>query len=167
MNDDHKFEVNKLFVDRSIPSKLTDRIYLSGFHATSNPAFLESLGITAVINLTPDDNGLSDKGFEVHQISIEDGKELPVKYVAEFIEVMRAFIVEEGHVVLIHCHAGISRTSSFAIAWMMHEWGCHKGIDLRTAWSAGEDEVRAVRPIIMPHYLLKRAVIEYFKTRSA
>jgi protein-tyrosine phosphatase len=164
MNEDHDFTRNKLFIDRSVPSKLTDRIYLSGFNAANNPAFLAGLGITAIVNLTADDNGLAEKGFEVHQISIEDGEELPIRFVAEFIEVMKAFM-EEGHVVLIHCHAGISRTSTFAIAWLMYERGCHKDTDLRTAWSECEDEVLAARPIIMPHYLLKRAVIEYFSTR--
>jgi protein-tyrosine phosphatase len=167
MNDDHNFTRNPFFIDRSVPSKLTDRIYLSGFHATSNPTFLESLGITAIINLTPDPNGCEVAGFEVHQISIEDAQELPVRHIGEFIEVMKSFIEEEGQTVLIHCHAGISRTSSFAIAWLMYKRGCHKGTDLRTAWSECEDEVRAVRPIIMPHYLLKRAVIEYFKTRNS
>lgn len=165
MNDDHNFTRNPFFVDRSVPSKLTDRIYLSGFDATKNPAFLESLGITAIINLTPDDNGCEAAGFEVHQMPTEDGQEPAVGYVGEFIEVMKAFM-EEGHIVLIHCHAGISRTSSQAIAWMMYERGCHKDTDLRTVWSECEDEVRVVRPIIMPHYLLKRAVIQYFESKD-
>ncbi len=44
----------------------------------------------------------------------------------------------------------------------MHQRGANAKSDLRTMWSQCEDIVGAARPIIMPHYLLKRAILSHF-----
>lgn len=55
--------------------------------------------------------------------------------------------------VLVQCGAGISRSSSLVIAWLMHHgW----------SWDQAEDLVRAARPIIQPHHELKTSILEFF-----
>src|SRR4051812_31527516 len=106
MNKDHHFSRNLLYIDRSVPSQLNERIYLSGFDATNHPDNLKSLGITAIVNLTTEANACeTDAHFEIYQIPIDDGTALPVYRVHEYIELMEAWEAE-GKVVLIHCHAG-------------------------------------------------------------
>lgn len=68
----------------------------------------------------------------------------------------------EGETVLVHCHAGISRISSFAIAWLMHKSGANRNSDLERMWDEAERRILKVRPIIMPHPTLKDVVLAYF-----
>lgn len=49
----------------------------------------------------------------------------------------------------------------------MHKRGCNRESDLRSEWGRCEDQVGRARPIIMPHYLLKRAVLRYFEGRES
>lgn len=160
---DHSFTVNPLYVDRSNPSQLAERLYLAGIATARDFALLRSLGITAVVNLTPDDPGCSEVGFKTLQIPIDDAVSMfdPVKTIATFIARMEEWEAG-GETILIHCHAGISRTSCFAIAWLMWKRGCNAESDLKAEWSRAEDLVGKARPIIMPHYLLKRGVMDYF-----
>ena len=166
--EDHVFERNPFFVDNSAPSRLTPTLYLSGMWSARQHDALKELGITAVVNLTPDDDGCEAAGFKVLRIGIDDAAEMlrPDVTIARFLRQMEEWEAS-GETVLIHCHAGISRTSVFAIAWLMHRRGCNAQSDHRTMWSACEDEVGAARPIIMPHYLLKRAVLNYFAQKEA
>ena len=163
---DHDFQVNPLFVDVSNPSKLSDRIYLAGAHTARQHDLLRSLGITAVVNLTPDDYGCGEAGFKVCWVPIQDAEALDTRHFARFLAQMDEW-ERDGEVVLIHCHAGISRTSSFTIGWLMHKAGANHDTDLRGLWSRFEDAVGQVRPIIMPHYLLKTAILNHFDAKAA
>lgn len=159
---DHVFTPNPLYVDVSNPSQLDEHIYLAGCATARQHELLREIGVTAVCNLTPDDYGCADAGFDVFRVPIDDATEINESVVGKFLAQMDKWEAE-GAVVLIHCHAGISRTSAFTIAWLMHKRGANARSDLRTMWSQCEDAVSVVRPIIMPHYLLKRAVIEHFE----
>lgn len=72
--------------------------------------------------------------------------------------------------VLIHCAAGISRTPSFLIAWLMEaerevpvgDWRPDYDA-VRNAWSRHEDNIRTIRPIIQPHWRLKTSILAIFK----
>jgi protein tyrosine phosphatase (PTP) superfamily phosphohydrolase (DUF442 family) len=158
---DHHFTVNPFYVDRSQPSRLSDRIYLGGSWTARAHELLRELGVTAVVNLTPDDFGCAAAGFKVHHAPIDDATALAPGVIGAFLLRMDAW-EQSGDVVLIHCHAGISRTSTFAIAWLMYKAGCHQGTDLAAAWRVAEDVVARARDIIMPHYLLKRGVLAFF-----
>lgn len=158
---DHNFTRNPNFKDYSLPSKFSERLWLSGASTAGEHWRKRQLGITAVANLTPEDFGCGEAGFKVFQLQIEDAEELDPAVVGQFIAQMQEW-ERSNETVLIHCHAGISRTSSFTIAWLMHLRGCTRDSDLRSEWSACEDLVREARPIILPHYLLKRAVLDYF-----
>lgn len=159
------------------PSKFNDRLYLGGMATSRNVAGLRSLGITAVMNLTDEELGHDKVGFKSHTLFIQDGEPCTTKKVAEFIEVMKKWKASDESV-LIHCHAGISRTSAMTIAWLMYEhlweiegfstepWKAEE-VDLRELWSFYEGQVKLVRPIIMPHQALKDSVMKYFKEQYA
>lgn len=161
---DHVFTVNPLFVDVSNPSQLAPNLFLAGIATARNYALLRELGITAVMTLTRDNPGCGGQGLKARQFWIDDATEMldPMRVIALFLDQMEAW-ERDGETILIHCNAGISRTSSFAIAWLMHKRGCNADSDLRGEWSRAEDQVGKVRPIIMPHVLLKRAVLNYFE----
>lgn len=163
---DHVFERNPLYIDRSNPSQLSERIFLAGAATAREHTELRALGITALVNLTPDDYGCAEAGFKMLHLAIDDAVALDPANVARFLAQMIAW-EESDETVLIHCHAGISRTSAFAIAWLMHKRGANAESDLHTMWSDAESLVEIARPIIMPHYLLKRAVLDHFAQRES
>lgn len=160
---DHVFTVNPAFVDQSQPSRLTPTLYLSGAAFAAQHERMRALGITAVVNLTDEDFGHANAGFHELRLNLQDAEEVPGGAISTFLMMMTSW-ASTDEVVLIHCHGGISRTAAFAIAWRMCQRGCTADSDLRYEWSRAEDEVGAVRPIIMPHYLLKRSVLQYFET---
>jgi len=59
------------------------------------------------------------------------------------------------HTTLVHCAAGISRSPSMVIAYLMR----HYKVD----WDEAERWVREGRPIIMPHTEIKKSILQYFK----
>lgn len=153
-----------VWTDMSNPSQVTDHLWLAGIATARNAALLREHGITAIVSLTHEDPGCEAAGFKTLQLPLDDGAAMsdPVDLLTRFLQQMEAWVAT-GEVVLIHCTAGISRTSAFAIAWLMHQRGCHAESDLRGEWSRAEDRVRYARPIIMPHYALKRSVLTYFE----
>lgn len=112
---DHVFTPNPRYVDVSNPSQLAPHLWLAGAATARQHELLRQLGITAVVNLTPDDFGCAEAGFKVLHLKIDDGADLPDGVLDTFLSAMDDW-ERAGEVILIHCHAGISRTSSFAIA---------------------------------------------------
>jgi hypothetical protein len=159
---DHVFTPNPAYDDKSNPSMLTPWLYLAGAATARNHALLAELGISCVVNLTKDDYDTDVAGFATLKLHQDDADDIEDATIATFLEVMDGW-ERDGAVVLIHCFGGVSRTAAFAIAWLMHKAGANRDKDLRTMWSQAEDRIGRVRPIILPHYLLKRAVLRYFE----
>ena len=89
---DHVFERNPFFVDRSQPSRLSDRLYLAGMAAARDHDALRALGVTAVVNLTPDDDGCADAGFKTLHVGIDDAADvMPLKnlYRTQILQIAR------------------------------------------------------------------------------
>lgn len=143
-------------------SKLTEQIYLGSCLEACDTELLKAEGITAVINLTREDFGTDAGVFNYFQLHQDDRTPMPRELIAKFLRWMDELIAN-GHKVLVHCQAGISRTPSLVIAWFFHRDGLrYPEHDLGAAWAKYEDKIGAVRPIIQPHYLLKNSVLEYF-----
>ncbi len=147
-------------------TKFSDRIWLSGIVGAGEFNKLKELGITAVANLTHDDIGAKAAGFNCLVLNQYDGDVIPAVTLEIFLKWMDNRW-ENGDKILLHCHAGISRTPSFLIAWFMHKQGMNRDWDLRSEWSNYEDKIVLVRPIIMPHYKLKTSIIRYFEEKAA
>ena len=149
-------------------TRWNSRLYLgNGFDAV-NVLMLQEKDITAVANLTNDNMGEKAYGsaypFKTLVLGQLDGDLIPYVTIDRFLEWMDETWAE-GHTIFVHCHAGLSRTPSFFIAWLMHRQGCTKETDLRTVWSKWEDQIGLRRPIIQPHHKLKSSVVDYFSLR--
>lgn len=147
------------------------RLYLGSGLDACNVQLLQSHGVTAVANLTDDNMGehLVTTGvpypFKTLVLGQLDGNLIPDATIRSFFAWMDETWAE-GHTILLHCHAGISRTPSFFIAWLMHRQGCTNAVGLRDVWSKWEDQIGLRRPIIQPHYKLKSSVLNYFSCIS-
>ena len=138
--------------------RVLDEIWIGDENDAANVAALKAAGITSVVNLTPFTdrfvvNGATTIGdFNYLQLDLLDGEEVSKARLVSFLR----FMFESrmyGQTVLIHCSAGISRSAAFMILWLMF---------CGYTWDQGEAIVRAARPIIQPHYNLKKSVLEFF-----
>jgi hypothetical protein len=144
-------------------SQLNEYVFLGSCVMAVKGKELKDLGISCIVNLTPEKWGWEEQGFEEYQIPIDDGVSFDAETILPaYFDRMDRWILA-GKRIFIHCHMGVSRTATFAIALMMHQRQAGTlNQDLRYMWGMCEDEVRMVRPVIEPAYTLKRTVLLHF-----
>lgn len=137
-------------------SKILDNLYLGDFHARTDPMFnaiitlvsppeLRYISQTHPISVEHTNNVLlipiSDNGYDEIKPHIKAG----IEFIDEHIKDKK---------VLVHCMAGISRSPSMVIAYLMS-----KGMPLAEAYWF----VRDKRNIINPFSGFLKEIAEYFK----
>jgi hypothetical protein len=139
-------------------SELTPFMYLGGVEVANNLEMLQSLGITHILNCAGNAcENFFPKEFEYHTLYLEDGMAENVECVLyDAID----FIANSCHnsdtnKVLVHCHQGVSRSSSICIAYMM--WKYHWGYD------HAYQTVRERRSITRPNIAFMCQLIEWGK----
>jgi protein-tyrosine phosphatase len=136
-------------------SKITDHIFVGDIHAAiqsrpSDEDYLEKLNIKVVIS------ALTEYEYEDYMINKDDFPEIDwyrfviddshneniMKYFYSVYNLIKMSITE-GKNILIHCAAGVSRSPTLAIAYLM----------IDNKWSVEEtvDYVRKKRPQIEPN----------------
>ena len=133
-------------------SRITDTLYLSGASAiTANR--LRAIGITHVINCTIDVPDVYIDNIDVVRIPLDDSpssKLLPYfDKAADRIQQVAAV----GGKTLVHCVAGVSRSASICIAYLMK----FHGMTLLDAYHF----VKKARPVIRPNVGFFKQLIEY------
>ncbi|KAI6658008.1 hypothetical protein LOD99_15723 [Oopsacas minuta] len=101
-------------------SRITETLYISGREDATNLRVLQANGITHIINMTTDiPNNFSENKIHYLSLPAMDSHRQSLK---EFFKLAFAFIdaakTKQGRV-LIHCHAGVSRSSTMVIAYLM------------------------------------------------
>lgn len=103
--------------------QIDDNLYLGGLSASSNLSLLNQHGITSLCSaLSAGSHFGKHEGIVYHTIDIDDAPSANIK---QFIPEAIRFVDRElraGKKVLIHCAAGISRSSSIAVAYFMAKY---------------------------------------------
>lgn len=149
-------------------AKFSDRIWIGRGLDAQDTESLKAVGVTAIANLTKEDFKC-DPGFQVLMLNQNDDQAISVKTLDRFLEWMAEREANQD-IVLVHCHAAISRTPSFLIAWLIYSHGvpANAGADwLRREWDMWEYRIAKVRPIIHPAKQLKDSIIGYFLEKVA
>lgn len=95
--------------------KITDKIYLGNYLAAKDKNNLINLGVTHILVVGYYLTEYFPNDFVYKTIEIEDNENEDIKnYIIPVID-----FIDNGKVVFIHCRAGVSRSSSFAIAYLM------------------------------------------------
>ena len=133
-------------IDRVIPG-----LYISGARAAYRAPLLRKAGITRVLKLY---EGPPDwpPDFHVCDNPLEDGEPIPSYILTAGV----AFIHQSmaaGEKVLVVCGAGISRSSTFVLAYLVES-----GYDLREAWRL----LRQQHPIASPAPALWESLLTYY-----
>ena len=138
--------------DAKYPSKILGYLYLGGKQDAKAKNVLQHLKIKYILNATPTrsvdpESGCpsffeKEKSFVYSRIPVFDnrGEDL-----LQYMDQSFRFIEEGKHYggVLVHCHKGVSRSSSFVIGYLMKK----NAMSLDEALSY----VKTIRPIVMPN----------------
>jgi len=141
---------NQFFTDYD---KITDRIYLGNIAGAQNKHFLDNNNIGYVINLA---NQSYDKDPKISylNININDTPDTNIKqHFKTIIDFFNKGITSDKNI-YIHCKAGISRSSSALIAYLMS-----KGLDMKTS----VNYVISRRKIIEPNDGFWQQLMEFEK----
>jgi protein-tyrosine phosphatase len=123
---------------------LGDWLYLGSEYNASNIAELQHLGVTHVINVTPDTeirNFFPDL-LAYHRIPVVDVETEDLhRYLADAVRRLSAS-KEQGHKVLIHCQRGVSRSPTVVVAFLMYD----QGLSLQQALQQAKERRSIVKP---------------------
>nr|CAH7717521.1 unnamed protein product [Callosobruchus chinensis] len=125
-------------------SKVLPFLYLGNSKDAADLSCLKDLGTTCVLNVTSQSSGFhKERGITYKQIPASDSGHQNLKQyfeeAFEFIENAR----KHGLRVLLHCQAGVSRSATIAIAYIMK----YKHMSMVEAYKTVKD----ARPIISPN----------------
>jgi Dual specificity phosphatase, catalytic domain len=126
----------------AVPMTQVDhRLWVGGYIQAAMLAAENPKGITAVLNVSTEPPYEQNPQVIYRHIPFHDGQEIPRRQFAECLGWLK-FMYEAGHVILIHCAAGISRSPTITASFMDYI-----GIaDFDTAM----DRIRMARPIASP-----------------
>ena len=105
--------------------QIVERLWLGGFRATEKQALMDQLDISHVLSLGCEAMALPSKLVKKLYIDIEDAEDADIlehfDQAVAFIEEALAYRAADSTqgVILVHCIAGVSRSASCVIAYMM------------------------------------------------
>eukprot|EP00040_Diaphanoeca_grandis_P041763 m.263454 g.263454 ORF g.263454 m.263454 type:complete len:362 (+) comp50535_c0_seq1:310-1395(+) len=145
-------------VQSLVASQVTDHVFIGSRKDACNKELLNRLGINAIVNATKDcpHHFEDDNSFNYFRVPVKDtwNQDLPSHFpdCFKFIDRMRS----SGNKILIHCTAGISRSATLTIAYIM--------FSERQALSSAYTFVKSKRPAISPNLDFMGELQQYEKT---
>eukprot|EP01091_Cochliopodium_minus_P003982 TRINITY_DN1390_c0_g1_i1.p1 TRINITY_DN1390_c0_g1~~TRINITY_DN1390_c0_g1_i1.p1 ORF type:complete len:337 (-),score=86.86 TRINITY_DN1390_c0_g1_i1:56-1066(-) len=111
---------NSLSFPNQILQKDNSFLYLGGIENAKSKECIDSLNIKNIVNVTSHyDNQFEETGIKYLRISIQDNTQ---QNIADHFEMSYNFIkesLEKKENILIHCVAGVSRSASLVLAFLM------------------------------------------------
>lgn len=143
-------------LSHNLPHQIFPNLFLSDASSAQHP-HLPALGIGAIVNAS----GIGYRAGhpfqgEVLTIAIDD---LPGVEISKYFENVNHFIRKQhaaGTNVLVHCAAGVSRSTTFVLAYMIEE----KRYTLREAFR----HTHAIRSVVQPNAGFVKQLISYEAT---
>lgn len=133
---------------------ITDHLFLSSAAAVK-PDRIRSLGITHIINVTLEMPNLNLPNLECIQIHVDDTPSARLSLYFDRCSDKIHQVHLRGGRTLVHCVAGVSRSASLCMAYLMK----YHRMNLEQAYH----HVKKRRPVIRPNGGFWRQLIEYEK----
>lgn len=125
------------------PSRVLPFLYVGNARDAGDTSLLRGLGVSKVLNVTLQAAGPEPQGIAYRQLPASDSGQQNIK---QYFEEAFSFIEEARKTncaVLVHCQAGVSRSPTIAIAYIMK----HRGLSMIEAYKL----VKSARSIISPN----------------
>ncbi|XP_029915059.1 dual specificity protein phosphatase 18 [Myripristis murdjan] len=134
--------------------QITDQLYLSNSKAANDGSLVSRFNITCIINVSETRSSSTlAPGLEYIHIPIPDSPRSPVSDHFDEVADKIALTGEQDGRTLLHCNAGVSRSATLCIAYLMK----HRGMTLLEAYRW----VRSCRPMVRPNVGFWRQLIRY------
>ncbi|XP_028654116.1 dual specificity protein phosphatase 2 [Erpetoichthys calabaricus] len=129
--------------DQGGPVEILPFLFLGSAHHSSHREALRSLRITAVLNVSSSCPNLFENELQYKCIPVEDSQAADISsWFAEAIEFIDS-VKNNGGRVLVHCQAGISRSATICLAYLIQSW--------RVRLDEAFDFVKQRRGVISPN----------------
>ena len=126
------------------PAEILPFLFLgSEYHATSNE-WLNKHGIEAILNVSTRNPEIDETQYEYKHLAIRDSGECDITSIFHDSFAFIDYVRESGRKLLVHCQAGISRSATICIAYLMKTQG--------KSMTEGMDYVRSCRRCINPNF---------------
>ncbi|XP_010007344.1 PREDICTED: dual specificity protein phosphatase 14 [Chaetura pelagica] len=134
-------------------AQITPSLYLSRGSIASNRHLLLSRGITCIINATIEIPNFNWPQFEYVKVPLADMPNAPISLYFDSVADKINSVARKHGATLVHCAAGVSRSATLCIAYLMKY---HK-VSLFEAYNW----VKSRRPIIRPNVGFWRQLVDY------
>ncbi|XP_028596915.2 dual specificity protein phosphatase 2 [Podarcis muralis] len=142
--EDNSTEAITPLYDQGGPVEILPFLYLGSCYHSSNREVLESLGITAVLNVSSSCPNYFEGQFLYKSIPVEDNHMAEISvWFQEAIDFIDSVKNSSGRV-LVHCQAGISRSATICLAYLIQS----RRVRLEEAF----DFVKQRRGVISPNF---------------
>ncbi|XP_060107069.1 dual specificity protein phosphatase 2 [Heteronotia binoei] len=142
--EDNSNEAITPLYDQGGPVEILPFLYLGSCYHSSNREVLESLGITAVLNVSSSCPNHFEGQFLYKSIPVEDNHMAEISvWFQEAISFIDS-VKNSGGRVLVHCQAGISRSATICLAYLIQS----RRVRLEEAF----DFVKQRRGVISPNF---------------
>ncbi len=136
-----------------LPHQINEYLFLGDYACATNPLLIEHLGVTCIVNASGGFANVFEDKARYLDVNIWDSPSANVK---EHFAAAIAFIDEaraRNEKVLSHCAAGISRSTTIVLAYLM----AREGMTLRASYL----HVKGIRSIVQPNCGFVRQLIEF------
>lgn len=141
---------------RSTMDKMISRLYLGNDMVSQDLALLTENKITHILNLTTNVPNRFEHITYKKIIMLDIASQNIRQYFDESFEFIDESLKDESNSVLVHCNAGVSRSASFVIAYLMQK-------RLFRNYSDALHYVRKRRPVVNPNYGFEKQLIRLEK----
>ncbi|XP_041035978.1 dual specificity protein phosphatase 14-like [Carcharodon carcharias] len=136
-------------------AQLTPALFLSGGAAATSRHAVYARGITCIVNATLEISSPRWPDVEYLKVPLPDLPHAPLSLYFDTVADKVQQVSRKNGRVLVHCVAGVSRSATLCIAYLMK----HHKQSLREAHSW----VRSRRPVVRPNHGFWRQLIDYEK----
>ena len=136
------YSTMKILKDDNKPVEIIDGLYIGSFAASGNSEELKKCGITHIIAAGAKLKKFFPNDYIYLQYDLLDSDTADIK---QYFDEAGDFIdqaLKEGGKVLVHCHAGISRSSSIILSYLIK----YKKMTLEEALSLAREKREKINP---------------------
>lgn len=133
--------------------RVTDTLYLSNGRAARDVSLLSRCQITCIIDATELGTDTPPPGMEYIHIPVSDSPLCPLSDHFDRVADVIQRRGESGGRTLLHCNAGVSRSASFCLAYLMK----HHNVSLLEA----HRRLKSCRPMVRPNNGFWKQLIVY------
>ncbi|GMT28831.1 hypothetical protein PFISCL1PPCAC_20128, partial [Pristionchus fissidentatus] len=133
-------------------SEIKNFLFLSGI-AVIKQEPVSKIGITTIVNATTEENTPPVRGVDVVRIRVDDHPSANLGIHFHVIADKIKSVKEGGGRVLVHCMAGVSRSASLVLAYLVK----YERMTLKQAYYY----VKSVRPIIHPNLGFWKQLVDF------